>query len=72
MVFPLLDLDNDGNEDIYINMGGAYVGDAYENSLYLNPGQNNNHWVALSLEGTTSNKVAIGAKIKVTFNENGE
>ena len=64
------DLDNDGNEDIYIKMGGAYTGDAYENSLYLNPGQNNNHWVNLSLEGTVSNKAAIGAKIKVTFKEN--
>ncbi len=52
-------------------MGGAYVGDAYESSLFLNPGQNNNHWVNLSLEGTVSNKVAIGAKIKVTFNNNG-
>jgi len=64
------DLDNDGNEDIYIKMGGAYVGDAYENSLYLNPGQNNNHWVNLSLQGTVSNRIAIGAKIKVTFKEN--
>ena len=65
-----VDLDNDGNEDIYIKMGGAYKGDAYENSLYLNPAQNNNHWVNLLLEGTVSNKVAIGAKIKVTFKEN--
>jgi hypothetical protein len=64
------DLDNDGNEDIYIKMGGAYVGDAYENSLYLNPGQNNNHWINILLEGTVSNKVAIGAKIKVSFKEN--
>ena len=64
------DLDNDGNEDIYIKMGGAYVGDAYENSLYLNPGQNHNHWVNILLEGTVSNKIAIGAKIKVTFTEN--
>jgi hypothetical protein len=64
------DLDNDGDEDIYIEMGGAFTGDAYENSLYLNPGQNNNHWVNLLLEGTVSNKAAIGAKIKVTFKEN--
>ena len=64
------DLDNDGNEDIYIKMGGAYTGDAYENSFYLNPGQNNNHWINLSLQGTVSNKAAIGAKIKVTFKEN--
>ena len=65
------DLDNDGNEDIYIKMGGAYTADAYENSLYLNPGQNHNHWVNLSLEGTVSNRVAIGARIKVTFKDSG-
>jgi len=65
------DLDNDGNEDIYIKMGGAYTADAYENSLYLNRGQNHNHWVNLSLEGAVSNKAAIGARINVTFKENG-
>jgi tetratricopeptide (TPR) repeat protein len=63
------DMDNDGDEDIYIEMGGAYTGDAYENSFYLNPGQNNNHWVNLLLEGIVSNRAAIGAKIKVTFKE---
>jgi len=61
------DLDNDGNEDIYIKMGGAYTGDAFENSLYLNTNQNTNHWVNLTLTGTTSNKAAIGARIKLTF-----
>lgn len=65
------DLDNDGSEDIYIKMGGAYKGDAYDNSFYLNPGQNNNHWINLLLQGVVSNKAAIGAKIKVTFKENG-
>jgi hypothetical protein len=63
------DIDNDGNEDIYIKMGGAYTADAYENSLYLNPGQNNNHWINLSLQGTVSNRAAIGTKIKVTFKD---
>ena len=64
------DFDNDGDEDIYIEMGGAYAGDAYENSFYLNPGQNNNHWINISLEGMVSNKAAIGTKIKVVFTEN--
>ncbi|MDP4256358.1 MAG: CRTAC1 family protein, partial [Bacteroidota bacterium] len=68
----IADMDNDGNEDIYIKMGGAYTGDAYENCFYLNPGQNHNHWVNLTLQGTVSNKVAIGAKIKVTFKEDGK
>jgi hypothetical protein len=65
------DLDNDGDEDIFIEVGGAYTGDAYQNSLYINPGQNNNNWINISLEGVATNKVAIGARIKVTFKENG-
>ncbi|HET7002558.1 MAG TPA: CRTAC1 family protein, partial [Puia sp.] len=64
------DMNNDGSEDIFIKMGGAYSGDAYANSFYLNPGQNNNHWINLTLHGTVSNKAAIGARIKVTFKEN--
>jgi len=66
-----VDLDNDGNEDVYIDMGGAYVGDAYDNALYLNPGQSNNHYINISLEGVSCNRSAIGARIKLTFTENG-
>jgi hypothetical protein len=65
------DLDDDGDEDIFIKMGGAFVGDAYQNSLFVNPGQNNNHWIGISLEGARNNRAAIGARIKVTFKENG-
>lgn len=65
------DLDNDGDSDIFIEVGGAYFGDAFSNSLYMNPGQNNNRWIKLQLEGTDSNRSAIGAKVKVTFKENG-
>lgn len=65
------DLDSDGDDDIYIDMGGAYAGDAYPNSLFLNPGQNDNRWINLSLEGINCNKAAIGARIKITFDDNG-
>jgi len=65
------DLDNDGDEDIYIEMGGAYLGDSYDNSLYINPGQNTNRSINVKLEGVVCNKAAIGARIKVTFKENG-
>lgn len=65
------DLDNDGDHDIYIDMGGGYDGDAYQNSLYINPGQNNNGWINIKLEGVKCNKAAIGARIKVTFTEDG-
>lgn len=66
------DLDNDGDQDIHIEMGGVYDGDGYQNSLYINPGQNKNNWIKLTLEGITTNRAAIGAKIKVTFLENGK
>lgn len=65
------DLDNDGDSDIFIEVGGAFTGDAFNNSLYLNPGQNNNRWIKLQLEGTDSNRSAIGTKVKVSFKENG-
>lgn len=68
----IADIDNDGDQDIHIEMGGAYRGDAYPSSLFMNPGQNTNNWIYLKLEGVKSNRVAIGAKIKVKFRENGQ
>ncbi len=65
------DMDNDGDQDIYTEMGGAYIGDAYQNSFFLNPGQNNNNWICLQLEGKQSNRDAIGSRVKITFKENG-
>ncbi len=68
----MTDMDNDGDLDIFIEVGGAYVGDSYNNSLYLNPGQNNNRWINFRLEGKITNRSAIGAKVKVIFTENGK
>ena len=65
------DFRNNGLQDIFIEMGGAYIGDAYSSALYLNPGQNNNNWICLKLVGVKSNRSAIGSRIKVTFTENG-
>lgn len=65
------DMDNDGDQDIHEEMGGAFEGDAFYNSFYLNPGQNKNNWISLLLQGTTSNRSAIGARIKLSFKENG-
>jgi tetratricopeptide (TPR) repeat protein len=65
------DLRNTGIQDIFIEMGGAYKGDSYTSSLYVNPGQGNNNWICLKLEGVKSNRAAIGSRIKLTFTENG-
>ncbi|QEC77521.1 CRTAC1 family protein [Mucilaginibacter ginsenosidivorax] len=65
------DLRNTGNQDIFAQMGGAYIGDSYTSSLYLNPRSNNNNWISLKLDGVKANKAAIGSHIKLTFTENG-
>lgn len=66
------DIDNDGDQDIHVVMGGAYEGDNFFNSLYQNPYQNLNNWVTLTLEGTKANRSAIGSKIVVTILEDGK
>jgi hypothetical protein len=59
------DIDNDGDQDVFEQMGGAYPGDAYMSVLYENPGHGNS-WVTLKLVGTRTNRNAVGARIKVT------
>lgn len=58
------DLDRDGDQDIYHQVGGAAESDVFQNMLFLNPGFKN-HWLTLKLEGTTANRSAIGARIEV-------
>jgi hypothetical protein len=58
------DINNDGAQDIYSVVGGAYPGDNYRNQLFANPGHGN-HWIKLKLEGVRSNRSALGAVIKV-------
>jgi hypothetical protein len=65
------DLDNDGDEDIYEDMGGSYPGDPYQNLLFVNPGQNKNHWISLDLQGVQSNRAAIGARIRLVIRDKG-
>jgi hypothetical protein len=59
------DIDNDGDEDIFEEMGGALPGDSYQSALYENPGHAG-HWITLELQGVTTNRAAFGARIDVT------
>ena len=65
------DLDNDGDQDIFEQMGGAFPGDGYSNVLYENPGFEN-HFLTIKLVGVRSNRSAIGARLHVEVIENGE
>ncbi|MEM7586529.1 MAG: ASPIC/UnbV domain-containing protein, partial [Acidobacteriota bacterium] len=62
------DFDNDGDQDIFEQMGGVYRGDTYPSALYQNPGHGH-HWLQLELVGTRSNRDGIGARVTVTVRD---
>jgi hypothetical protein len=64
------DIENNGNEDVFAELGGASPGDAFVPALYRNPGHAN-HWITLMLEGVKTNRAAYGARIKITIEEQG-
>lgn len=65
------DFDQDGDQDVFIETGGAYRGDAFRNTLFENPGFNN-HFIKVRLEGVKSNRSAIGARIRVDIIDDGQ
>jgi hypothetical protein len=64
------DLDNDGDEEIIAEIGGATPGDSHPLRLFENPGHGND-WITLRLAGVKTNRSAIGARIKVTVENEG-
>jgi hypothetical protein len=64
------DIDRDGDEDLFAETGGATPGDAHAFRLFENPG-NGNDWINLKLVGVKTNRAAIGARIKVTVENQG-
>jgi hypothetical protein len=65
------DIDNDGDEDLLTEIGGAVPGDSHAFRLFENPG-NGNDWISLHLSGVKTNRAAIGARIKVTVQDEGK
>ena len=66
------DLDNDGFQDLVIaNCKGSTTDQERSNSLFRNIG-NDNHWVKFNLEGSVSNRSAIGAKVRVKATIDGQ
>jgi tetratricopeptide (TPR) repeat protein len=57
------DIDNDGDQDIYEVIGGAFEGDHFKNIFFENSTINNNKWLKIKLEGTSSNRQGIGARV---------
>jgi len=59
------DLDNDGDQDVFCEVGGFYPADTYPNVLFENPGGSGNHWVTIEFQGVKANRSAIGARVRV-------
>ena len=54
------DLDNDGRIDAVVSVLGGPV------KLFHNTTQGSNHWILLRLVGSKSNRMAIGAQVRIT------
>jgi tetratricopeptide (TPR) repeat protein len=65
------DLNNDGNDELIAETGGAVPGDRHSIRVFSNPGTGND-WITLKLVGVKTNRPAIGARIKITVENPGE
>ena len=65
------DLDQDGDLDLFEQMGGAYPGDGFGDTLYENPGFGN-HWLEVACTGVRSNRFAVGTRLHAEFVDGGE
>ncbi|HUG52658.1 MAG TPA: CRTAC1 family protein, partial [Vicinamibacteria bacterium] len=59
------DLDGDGDQDVFANIGGFVPGDAYPRVVFANPGHGN-RWILVRLAGVKANRAAIGARLRLT------
>ena len=60
------DFDDDGDQDIYANIGGFVPGDVYHKRALPQPGHGN-HWIRVRLVGAKSNRPASARSIRVTL-----
>ncbi len=58
------DLDNDGDQDLFHQLGGFFPGDDFGNVLFENPEAEAN-WITLRLVGRRANRFGVGARIEV-------
>lgn len=61
----IADIDNDGDEDMYVNIGGFLETDNFTNALFLNKNFVNDY-IKIKLNGKNTNKLGIGSKVKIT------
>jgi hypothetical protein len=65
------DLDNDGRQEVFSQLGGFVPSDRSVPNVFKGP-PNKNHWLVLRLKGVKSNRAAIGSRVHVEALENGK
>ena len=62
--FATGDLNHDGRMDVYASYASIYNSPTTtDDVIWFNNTQNNNHFIAFNLQGTVSNRDALGAKV---------
>jgi hypothetical protein len=64
-----VDIDEDGDLDVYAQLGGHYPGDHAHNAFYRNLRGNQNRWLQVELRGSKSNRYGIGVQLLVRAGE---
>ena len=60
------DLDSDGDQDLFAQMGGWYTSDTFPNALFENPGSDH-AWIHIRFVGVNANRSAIGTRLTMTI-----
>jgi hypothetical protein len=59
------DFDGDGDQDIYVSLGGMWPADPWVSQMFVNESRTGNRWVKIRLRGRRSNRVGAGSFITV-------
>jgi hypothetical protein len=62
------DVDGDGDQDLFEELGGAVRDDAFQAVLFENPGHGN-HWLTVRVVGHATNRFGVGVRLRATIEE---
>lgn len=67
------DFDEDGDQDIYHQLGGFFPSDKFHNALFINEAKSGtkHRFLNVAVRGSHKNSCAIGARLRVTVVEGG-
>jgi len=66
------DIDNDGDIDLYNELGGWYKDSRFRNALFVNDGRSDtppSSWLTLRLRGVQTNRFGVGCRVRAVFSE---